>query len=122
MSKCVALEPAPTRFYAPLGLFTDVDLRQLSAECLGETIVSPGGSFRYRVISGPLCRLYWERGKPQPNVNESAYARNSSGRGWKRSHPNFLSYQISDGSFVTVRWQLPVQPTIGAIGTNPVAA
>ncbi len=122
MGKCTALEPAPTRLYAPKGLFADEDLQRMSAEYLGEVIVSPGGSFRYRVISGPLCRLYWERGKPQPNVNESAYARNSSGRGWKRSHPNFLSYQISDGSLVTVRWQLPVQQTIGAIGATLVAA
>ena len=122
MSKCTALEPAPTRFYAPSGLFTDEDLHKMSAECLGEVIVSPGGSFRYRVISGPLCRLYWERGKPQPNVNESAYCRNSSGKGWRRSHPNFLSYQIADGSFVTVRWQLPVQQTIGATEANLVAA
>ncbi len=109
MSKCSALEAAPTRFYAPSGLFGDEDLRQMSAEWLGEVIVSPGGSFRYRVISGPLCRLYWERGRPQPNVNESAYCRNSSGKGWKRSHSNYLSYQISDGSFVTVRWQEPGQ-------------
>jgi len=122
MSKCAALEPAPTRFYAPSELFSDEDLRQLSTEYLGEVIVSPGGSFRYRVTSGPLCRLYWERGKPQPNVNESAYCRNSSGKGWKRTHPNFLSYQISDGSFVTVRWQLPVHQTIAATGANPVAA
>ena len=122
MGKCTALEPAPTRFYAPSGLFTDEDLHQLSAECLGEIIVSPGGSFRYQVISGPLCRLYWERGKPQPNANESAYSRNSNGKGWGRTHPNFLSYQIADGSFITVRWQLPVQQTIGAISANPVAA
>ncbi len=54
MSKCTALEPAPTRFYAPSGLLADEDLRQMSAEYLGEVIVSPGGSFRYRVISGPL--------------------------------------------------------------------
>ena len=122
MGKLAALEPAPTRFYAPSGLFTDEDLRQMSAEWLGEVIVSPGGSFRYQVISGPLCRLYWERGKPQPNVNESAYARNANGKGWRRSHPNFLSYQIADGSFVTVRWQLPVQQTISTSGANPVAA
>ena len=78
MSKCTALEPAPTRFYAPSGLFADEDLQKLSAEYLGEVIVSPGGSFRYQVTSGPLCRLYWERGKPQPNVNESAYSRSSN--------------------------------------------
>ena len=58
MSKLAALEPALTRFYAPLGLFSDEDLRQISAEYLGYVIVSPGGSFRYRVTSGPLCRLY----------------------------------------------------------------
>ena len=121
MSKFTALEPAPTRFYAPSGLFSQEDLRQMRAEYLGEVIVSPDGSFRSRVTSGPLCRLYWERGKPQPNINESAY-RNSSGKGWKRSHPNFLSYQIADGSFITVRWQLPVQQIIGAIGANQVAA
>jgi hypothetical protein len=122
MSKCAALEPAPTRFYAPLGLFAEEDLRQMSAEYLGEVIVSPGGSFRYRVTSGPLCRLYWECGKPQPNVNESAYARNSNGRGWKRSHPNFLSYQIADGSFVTVRWQLPALQSSESVAANLVAA
>lgn len=121
MGKCTALEPAPTRFYAPSGLFAEGDLQKLSAECLGEVIVSPGGSFRYRVISGPLCRLYWERGKPQPNINESAYCRNSNGKGWKRSHSNFLSYQISDGSFITVRWQLPMQQTISAVDANRVA-
>lgn len=49
MGKCTALEPASTRFYAPLGLLTDENLHQLSAEYLGEVIVSPGGSFRYRV-------------------------------------------------------------------------
>ncbi len=112
MAKCTALEPAPTRFYAPSGLFSPEDLQQLSAEWLGNTIVSPGGSFRYRVISGPLCRLYWERGKPQPNVNESSYMRNSSGRGWVRSHGNFLSYQIANGSFITVRWQVPGQQSV----------
>lgn len=122
MGKCTALEPAPTRFYAPSGLFTDENLQKLSAQWLGEVIVSPGGSFRYRVISGPLCRLYWERGKPQPNVNESAYCRNSNGKGWKRSHSNFLSYQVAGGSFITVRWEAPGQQTIGAIGVNPVAA
>ncbi len=123
MKICTALEPPPTRFYAPSGLFADEDLQKLSAQWLGEIIVSPGGSFRYRVISGPLCRLYWERGKPQPNVNESAYCRNSNGKGWRRSHPNFLSYQISDGSFVTVRWQLPVQQNVqvGIISNSEAA-
>jgi hypothetical protein len=122
MNKCTALEPAPTRFYAPIRLFTDEDLRQLSAEYLGEVIVCPGGSFRYRVTSGPLCRLYWERGKPQPNVNESAYFRNPSGRGWRRAHSNYLSYQVEGGSFVTVRWQAPGQQSNFCRSTSQVAA
>ncbi|PSB24437.1 hypothetical protein [Chlorogloea sp. CCALA 695] len=57
MSKCTALEPAPTRFYAPSGLFTDEDLRQLSAEYLGELIVSPGGSFRTSGDLGPTLSV-----------------------------------------------------------------
>ncbi len=122
MKICTALEPPSTRFYAPSGLFADEDLQKLSAQWLGEVIVSPGGSFRYRVISGPLCRLYWEHGKPQPNVNESAYCRNSNGKGWRRSHPNFLSYQVEGGSFVTVRWQLPVQQSSESVAANLVAA
>lgn len=51
---CTALEPPPTRFFAPVEMFAPQDLQQLSAEYLGETIVSPAGSFRYRVTSGPL--------------------------------------------------------------------
>ncbi len=105
---CTALEPPPTTFYAPLGMFTPQDLQQLSAKWLGDTIVSPGGSFHYRVTSGPLCRLYWERGKPEPNANESAYCQDERGR-WRRSHSNYLSYQVEGGSFVTVRWQAPRQ-------------
>jgi len=110
MSKCTALEPPPTRFYAPLEMFAPQDLQQLSAQWLGDTITSPGGSFRYRVISGPLCRLYWERGNPEPNINESAYIQDERGR-WKRSHSNYLSYQVEGGGFVTVRWETPIQET-----------
>lgn len=105
---CTALEPPPTKFYAPKGMFAPEDLQRLSAEWLGEVIVSPGGSFQYRVVSGPLCRLYWERGKPEPNINESAYFQDKRGR-WRRSHSNYLSYQVEGGSFVTVRWQAPGQ-------------
>ncbi len=101
---CTALEPTPTRFYAPAGMFAPEDLQQLSAQWLGDTIVSPGGSFRYRVVSGPLCRLYWGRNKAEPDSIESAYFQDERGR-WKRAHSNYLSYQVSGGSFVTVRWQ-----------------
>lgn len=118
---CAALEPPPTRFYAPAGMFTPEDLQQLNAQWLGEVITSPGGSFRYRVISAPLCRLYWEHGKPEPNINESAYFQDERGR-WRRSHSNYLSYQVEDGGFVTVRWQAPGQQGVGSTDTTQVAA
>ncbi len=70
MSKCAAIEPAPTRFYAPSGLFSASELSRLGADWLGEFITSPGGSFRYQVASGPLCRIYWGNGKPEPHSFE----------------------------------------------------
>lgn len=118
---CSALEPPPTRFYAPLGMFAPEDLQQLSAEYLGDTIVSPAGSFRYQVTSGPLCRLYWGRGKAEPDTIESAYLQDERGR-WKRSHSNFLSYQVEGGGFVTVRWESPVQQSNYCNRTSQVAA
>lgn len=119
---CSALEPPPTRFFAPLGMFSAQDLHQLSAEWLGETIVLPGGGFRYRVISGPLCRLYWGRNKAEPDVIESAYVQDERGR-WKKSHSNFLSYQVVGGSFVTVRWEKPMQqPTNSSVAISKLSA
>ncbi len=70
MSKCAAIEPAPTYFYAPVGLFSASELSQIGVEWLGEFITSPGGSFRYQVASGPLCRIYWGNGKPEPHSFE----------------------------------------------------
>ena len=58
------LEPAPTEFYAPQGLFSDADIRTLGATYLGEWIYSPGYSSLYQVSSGPLCRIYWNEGMP----------------------------------------------------------
>ena len=122
MGKCTALEPAPTRFYAPSGLFAEEDLRQLSAEYLGEIIVSPGGSFRHRVTSGPLCRLYWGNDKAEPDSIESAYVQDKRGR-WKTSHSNYLSYQVEGGNFVTVRWQAPGQrSTVSSIVNSKLVA
>lgn len=119
---CTALEPPPTRFFAPLGLFSTQDLQHLSAEWLGDTIVSPAGSFRYRVVSGPLCRLYWGNNKAEPDTIESAYVQDERGR-WRRSHSNFLSYQVESDGFVTVRWEKPMQETTDSIGIkNEVAA
>ncbi len=42
MDKCTALEPAPTQFYAPAGLFSEADLNRMGAVWLGEVILSPG--------------------------------------------------------------------------------
>ncbi len=113
MSKCAAIEPAPTRFYAPAGLFSARELSQLGAEWLGEFITSPGGSFRYQVASGPLCRIYWGNGKPEPHSFESAYIQDTQGR-WKRHHLNYLSYLLVSGEYITVRWQLPVSQVSAA--------
>lgn len=118
---CAALEPPPTRFYAPAGMFAPQDLQQLSAEYLGDTVVSPAGSFRYRVTSGPLCRLYWGNNKAEPDSIESAYLQDERGR-WKTSHSNYLSYQVEGGGFVTVRWKLPVQQSNRCSRTLQVAA
>jgi hypothetical protein len=108
MSKCAAIEPAPTRFYAPVGLFSARELSHIGAEWLGEFITSPGGSFRYQVASGPLCRIYWGNGKPEPHSFESAYVQDKNGR-WKRSHLNYVSYLLVSGEYLTVRWQLPTR-------------
>ena len=107
MGKITALEPAPTQFYAPSGLFCEADLSRMGAVCLGELILSPGCCFEYRVATGPLCRLYWGNGKPEPYGSESAYRQDDRSR-WKRSHGNYLSYQLVNGNFLTVRWKSPV--------------
>ena len=117
MSKCAAIEPAPTRFYAPSSLFSASELSQIGAEWLGEFITSPGGSFRYQVASGPLSRIYWGNGKPEPHSFESAYVQDQSGR-WKRSHLNYLSYLLVSGEYMTVRWHLP---TRYAVAVQPKA-
>ena len=117
MSKCSAFEPAPTRFYAPAGLFFQAELTELGVEWLGSIIISPGKSFRYQVASGPLCRLYWNNGVPEPHSFESAYQQDERGR-WQRTHGNYLSYQLVDSGFVTVRWQPPMIATRIALTKN----
>jgi hypothetical protein len=107
MSKCACIEPAPTRFYAPAGLFSGADLKRMGAVWLGETIVSPGCDFSYQVASSPLCRLYWGNGKPEPHNFESAYYQDEKRR-WQRSHCNYLSYLLTNGEYLTVRWQSPM--------------
>ena len=116
---CSTPEPAPTRFYAPAGLFPESQLAQV--EYLGDRIFSPGKNFFYQVASGPLCRLHWNGTKLEPHSFESAYyqlgespqclregtSRKAATRRWKRSHSNYLSYLLIDGSYLTVRWEPP---------------
>jgi hypothetical protein len=111
MSKCAAIEPAPTRFYAPFGLFSASELSQIGADWLREFITSPGGSFRYQVASGPLCRIYWGNGKPEPHSFESVYVQSKSGR-WKTSHLNYLSYLLTNGEYLTERSSSPTRYAI----------
>lgn len=108
MNKCAAIEPAPTQFYAPARLFSEEDLKQLSAVWLGEYITSPGCSFRYCVASAPLCRIYWGNGFPEPHSFESAFIQDETGR-WKPKHGNYLSYLLTNGEYLTVRWQSPTR-------------
>lgn len=100
---CRAIEPLPTQFYAPQGLFSEQDLLRFGATYLGSSIYSPGFSFCYQVTSGPLCRIYWNNGKPEPHSFESAWQQ-IDGK-WQRAGPNFLSYAIAGGGFVTPRWK-----------------
>lgn len=109
--KCAAIEPVPTQFYAPTGLYSEQDLERMSAEWLGEFVTSPGCSFTYQVVSAPVCRLYWGNAKPEPHSFESAYTQDEHGR-WKRSHSNYLSYLLTNGEYLTVRWQSPMHKKI----------
>ena len=120
MFKCAVIEPAPRSFYAPNGLFTDVELAQMGATMLGDRIQRPGcTSPPQRVTTGPLCLLYWGNGLPEPDIIESAwYPKDQSAFdaspatyrvGWKRDRNNYLSYRLESGSFVTVRWPVRFQ-------------
>lgn len=134
MSRCSALEAAPTQFYAPEGLFSENELRQMGAEWLGEWVKRPGYEFAdgelevmglghlvpfiepsppQHVVSGPLCRLYFGNGKVEPHSFESAYQQDERGR-WKRHHANYLSYQLEGGDFITVRWEVPFREAVAA--------
>ncbi len=97
------LEPIPTEFYAPVGLFSPEDCLQLGALNLGEWIYTPGFSFLVRVSSGPLCRLFWNNGVAEPHSFESGWEE-VNGK-WRKSRRNYLSYAVTKGGFITVRWK-----------------
>ena len=75
-------------------------------------LLSAFGSCIYQVKSYPFCRLYWDEGKPTPNLNESSWY--PVGDRWKRNGPNFPSYEVvivnlnglvTTGQFpLTLRW------------------
>lgn len=97
------LEPIPKEFYAPHGLFSEKDIEAIHAKYLGEWIYSPGYSSLYQVASGPLCRLYWNEGRAEPCQFEAGW---EEVRGqWRKTRPNFLSYALRNGGFLTVRWK-----------------
>ena len=99
---CKSLEPIPPFFYAPLSY------GYKGEGYLGEYIYSPGFTFRYKVASAPCCRLYWNNGKAEPWAMESAYVKGEDGK-WGRSRPNYLSYLLENGEYLTVRWETPIE-------------
>lgn len=105
-------EPIPTAFYAPHGLFSSEDLALLQAEYLGEWIYSPGFTSLYQVASGPLCRLYWNEGRAEPCQFEAGWEE-VNGR-WRKTKPNYLSYALVNGGFLTVRWKPSFPMYLGA--------
>lgn len=85
---CKQPEPPPTHYYSP-----------------GDRIYSAGFSFSWRVVAGPLCRVYYRDGKLEPHSLESAW-RQVGGK-WTKPHPNYLSYRVQGDKYITVRWQKP---------------
>lgn len=71
---CKTLEPPPEKIFP-----------------IGTVLLSPGGSFAYKIASYPFCRIYWGEGKPEPNAYESAWYKDDNGK-WRKDHPNFVSY------------------------------
>ncbi len=100
---CKQPEPAPQQFFAPADCFTALEQKQLGVEVLGDCCYSPGFSFRYEIVSGPLCRIYLGNGKVEPWGTESCWEQ-LNGK-WRKNNANYLSYRLENGQFVTVRWR-----------------
>lgn len=64
----------------------------------GDIFLSAGQTLIYKVVNHPCCRLYRDEDKPgtiEPNGNESSwYYTGCPKKGWRRSGPNFPSYQV----------------------------
>ena len=62
---------------------------------VNDLILSPGGSFLYKVESAPFCRLYHNpnTGKIEPNTYESSWYYN--GTKWVQDEPNYVSYMVT---------------------------
>jgi hypothetical protein len=125
------LEPLPDRLFCPQDQYQEWLNGGWSGEWLGEWIVSPGGSFRNKVVSGPCCRIFagngyneahsfersWEpKNKIAHNADPLGYG--SDRRNWTRSYPNYLSYLVLPATgmgasiYMTVRWELPTKEAI----------
>ncbi len=127
------LEPQPDRLFCPEVQYQAWVNNGFTGDWLGEWIVSPGGSFRNQVISGPCCRIFtgngynethsfersWEpKNKDAHNADPLGYG--SDRRNWTRNYPNYLSYLVRPSSgvgeliYITVRWELPTREVIAS--------
>ena len=111
---------------------------------IGDFILSAGKSFIYEIVSGPICRIYWQPEDDKdlskaakerltfvgkgvaltPNKNESSwYDTGCPKKGWRRNGPNYPSYQVlvhdidNDvrmNSEITLRW-IPVKSNLSEL-------
>jgi hypothetical protein len=79
---------------------------------LGSTFRHPGGGCYFRVVSAPFCRLYLDKGRLTPDVNETLWVK--EGRKWREYRSAFLSYLVQYLSCrefpareMTIRWRYP---------------
>lgn len=85
---------------------------------VGDIFLSAGKTIIYKVIEGPVCKLYRDKDKPgtyEPWGTESSwYDTGCPIKGWRRNGPNFPSYyveiinpDIDSNTFtsITLRWQ-----------------
>lgn len=74
---------------------------------LGDTISTAYGLTTFKVLSGPLCRLYPDKGKLTPNANETHWEQ--QGRKWIEYRGAYLSYLVQfedqEPREITVRWE-----------------
>ena len=90
----------------------------------GDVFLSAGKSIIYKVIDGPVCKLYRDVDKPgtyEPWGTESSwYDTGCPIKGWRKNGPNFPSYYVElidpetmkvTSSSITLRW-IPLKVTL----------